>query len=152
MEKLCCSQEVGAFVVVKQAQLSQLNVGMFGVEDGGSPSILTVIRKACRLFDYCLGYMTWRALTLWPVASRSSSVLIQTSWAASPLGGYGCGSCGRADSWHAVAIFLAHFTCQSLGFATWKIAKTACIIHQAAGIRCWSKLRAAFCASFIRGN
>lgn len=42
MEKLCCSQEAGAFVVVRQAQLSQLNVGMFGVEDGGSPSILTV--------------------------------------------------------------------------------------------------------------
>ena len=98
-------------------------------------------------------------LSFWPISYRpclihSHTHVNQTRTTpsnASLHSGYSGGLCGRADSWHAVVIFLAHFTCRELGFRAVKNSQAVCIIHQAAGIRCWSKLRAAFCVCFVSG-
>lgn len=102
--------------------------------------------------------MTWHALTFWPVSYRSS---LNLSHAQKP-------STNELSRVAAQWIYL-RFVWQGrqlarsrniprslylseLGFRAVKNSQAMCIIHQAAGIRCWSKLRAVFCARFIRGN
>lgn len=84
--------------------------------------------------------MTRRALTFWPVSYLPSLILShvpkknQTTNYPSRVAAHAAAVCvAGPDSWHAVVIFLAHFTCRSLGFALWKIARPCALFTRQPG-------------------